>query len=179
MPRTIKRYANRKLYDTESSTYITLEDIEVMVREGEDVKIIENNTGEDITSATLAHIVLEQQKANPSFPVSALRGIIQSGEEFFARLQWPVTQFKDEFLRRAEALEEGGKAIREFVDTTQRSVDEMQQRLDDRFRDAVDQLTHIPEMRRELEALREDVEVMEARLQSLEEQSSSRKKQKK
>jgi len=133
MPKLVKRYANRKLYDTESSTYITLENIEEMVREGEDVRIIDNSTGEDITSATLAHIVLDQQRSNPAFPVSVLRGIIQSGEEFFNRLQWPVTQFRDEFKRRAEALEEGGKAIREFVDGTQRSLDDMQRRLDERF----------------------------------------------
>ncbi len=169
MPRIIKRYANRKLYDTESSIYITLEDIEGMVRDGEEVQIVDNSTGEDITSGTLAHIVLEQQKTNPSFPVSVLRGIIQSGEEFFSRLQWPVTQFRDEFKRRAEALEGGGKAIREFVDGTQKSVDEMQQRLDERFRDAVDQLTHIPEMRRDLERMRETIDALEERLDQLEE----------
>ncbi|TXD38983.1 hypothetical protein FRC98_00855 [Lujinxingia vulgaris] len=168
MPKLVKRYANRKLYDTESSTYITLENIEEMVREGEDVRIIDNSTGEDITSATLAHIVLDQQRANPAFPVSVLRGIIQSGEEFFARLQWPVTQFRDEFRRRAEALEEGGKAIREFVDGTQRSLDDMQRRLDDRFRDAVDQLTHLPEMQREIDELKETVEDLEDRLVRLE-----------
>jgi polyhydroxyalkanoate synthesis repressor PhaR len=169
MPRIIKRYANRKLYDTESSTYITLENIEGMVREGEDVSIVDNSSGEDITSATLAHIVLEQQRANPSFPVSVLRGIIQSGEEFFARLQWPVTQFRDEFRRRAESLEEGSKAIREFVDGTQRSVDEMQSRLDERFRDAVGQLTHIPKMRQEIDELRATLEALEERLRDLEE----------
>lgn len=170
MPRIIKRYANRKLYDTESSTYITLEDVETMVRDGDEVRIVDNSSGEDITSATLAHIVLEQEKINPSFPVSVLRGVIQSGEEFFARLQWPVNQFQQEFRRRAETLEEGGKALREFVDGTQRSIDEMQERLDERFRDTVDQLTHIPEMRRELQNLREDVDEMKARLQALEEQ---------
>ena len=171
MPRIIKRYANRKLYDTESSTYITLENIEGMVREGEEVSIIDNSTGEDITSATLAHIVLEQQKANPSFPVSVLRGIIQSGEEFFNRLQWPVTQFREEFRRRAESLEEGSRAFREFVDGTQRSVDEMQQRLDERFRDAVDQLTHVAEMREELQELRQTVATLEERLAKLEEKA--------
>ncbi len=169
MPRVIKRYANRKLYDTESSTYITLENIEGMVREGEEVAIIDNSTGEDITSATLAHIVLEQQRVNPSFPVSVLRGIIQSGEEFFARLQWPVTQFREEFRRRAESLEEGSKAIREFVDGTQRSIDEMQDRLDERFRGAIDQLTHVSEMREELDELRATVEALEERLSALEE----------
>lgn len=167
MPRIIKRYSNRKLYDTGSSTYVTLEDVEEMVREGEELQIVDNSSGEDITSQTLAHIVLEQQKINPSFPESVLRGIIQSGEDFFARLQWPVTQFRDEFRRRAEAVEEGGKAIREFIDGTQRSLDDMQQRLDDRFRHAVDQLTHIPEMRRELEQLRKTIDELEERLDEI------------
>ena len=169
MPRLIKRYSNRKLYDTESSTYITLEDVEGMVREGEELQIVDNSSGEDITGATLAHIVLEQQKVNPSFPLSALRGIIQSGEEFFARLQSPVTQFRQEFRRRAENLEDRGKAIREFVDGTQSSLDEMQQSLDERFRDTVDQLTHIPEMRRDLQAMRENIDILERRLEQMEE----------
>lgn len=168
MPRLIKRYTNRKLYDTVSSTYVTLEDVEGMVRDGQELQIVDNATGEDITGATLAHIVLEQQKLNPSFPLSALRGIIQSGEEFFARLQWPVTQFRQEFRRRAEELEDRGKAIREFVDGTQESIDEMQQRLDDRFRDAVDQLTHIPQMRRELRQMSQTIEALERRLDELE-----------
>ncbi len=168
MPRLIKRYSNRKLYDTESSTYVTLEDVEAMVRDGEDLQIVDNSSGEDITGPTLAHIVLEQQKVNPSFPLSVLRGIIQSGEDFFARLQWPVTQFRDEFKRRAESLEEGGRAIREFVDGTQRSIDEMQQRLDDRLRHAVDQITHIPEMRRELDDLRSTIDALEKRLDEIE-----------
>lgn len=169
--RLIKRYSNRKLYDTESSTYVTLEDVEEMVREGEQVRIVDNSTGDDITSATLAHIVLEQQKINPSFPVSVLRGIIQSGEEFFTNLQWPVTQFRQEVRRGAETLEEGGKAVREFIEGTQQSLDEMQQRLDERFRDTVDQLTHVPEMRRELEQLRDTIDELEQRLERLDEET--------
>ena len=164
MSRIVKRYSNRKLYDTESSTYITLEDVEEMVREGEEVQIVDNSSGEDITSATLAHIVLEQQKVNPSFPVSVLRGIIQYGEEFFTRLQWPVTQVRQEFRRRAESLGEGGRAIREFIEETRASLEQMQDRLDERFRDTFDQLTHVPEMRRELEELRRTIDQLEERL---------------
>ena len=167
MPRLIKRYSNRKLYDTESSTYVTLEDVEGMVRQGEDLRIVDNPTGDDITGATLAHIVLEQQKVNPSFPLAVLRGIIQSGEEFFGRLQWPVVQFREEFRRRAESLEDRGKAIREFVDGTQHSLDEMQQGLDDRFRDALDQLTPIAQMRSDLRQMRRRIDEMEQRLDQL------------
>lgn len=163
MTKIIKRYANRKLYDTEQSTYVTLDEIEQMIKDGEELKIIENSSKEDITHVTLAHIIFEQEKASKGkLPVSALRGIIQSGEEFIGRLQSPVNQFKDEFRRKAEAVGEGGRALREFVDSTQRSIDEMQRRLDDRMRDAVDQLTHIPEMR-------DDVHQLQARVVDLEE----------
>ena len=170
MPRIIKRYSNRKLYDTDASNYVTLDDVEELVRQGEELQIVDNSTGEDITGPTLAHIVLEQQKVNPSFPLSALRGIIQSGEEFFGRLQSPVIQFREEFRRRAENLEDHGKSIRDFVDGTQASIDEMQRSLDERFRDSVDQLTHIPEMRRELVSMAARVEELEERLARLEEE---------
>lgn len=170
--RLIKRYSNRKLYDTDSSTYVTLEDIEEMVRDGEEVQIVDKSTGEDITSATLAHIVLEQQKINPSFPVSVLRGIIQSGEDFFTRLQSPVVQFREEFRRGAETIEEGSRAVREFIENTRQSLDDMQRRLDERFRDTVDQFTHVPEMRRELEELRDTIDQLEHRLEQLADDSS-------
>lgn len=171
MSRLIKRYSNRKLYDTESSTYVTLDDVEEMVRRGEEVRIIDNSSGEDITSATLTHIVLEQQKVNPSFPVAVLRGIIQSGEEFFSRFPSPVVQVRQEFRRGAETLEEGGKAVREFIGQIRASLEEMQDRLDERFRDTVDQLTHVPEMRRELEELRNIIDELEQRLDRLDEAS--------
>ncbi len=167
MPRLIKRYSNRKLYDTESSTYVTLEDVEQMVRDGEDVRIVDNSSGEDITSATLTHIVLEQQKLNPSFPVAVLRGIIQSGEEFFTRLQWPVTQVRQEFRRHAENLEQRGQAIGEFIGQIRESLEEMQDRIDEGVRDTVDQLTHVPEMRQELEELRNTIDELEQRLEGL------------
>ncbi|MFW5966826.1 MAG: polyhydroxyalkanoate synthesis regulator DNA-binding domain-containing protein [Persicimonas sp.] len=169
MTTIIKRYPNRKLYDTDASRYVTLDEIEAMIKEGQDVKIVDNASGEDITHATLAHIVFEQERSEEGMlPLSALRGIIQSGEEFIHRLQAPVHQFRDEFRRRAGSIEEGGKAVRDFIDSTQESVDEMQQRIDHRLRDAVDQLTHIPEMQREVHRLRERVADLEARLEALE-----------
>ena len=78
--RVIKRYANRKLYDTMHSRYVTLEQIADMVREGEDVRIVDNTTKEDLTSVTLAQIILEEEKRKKSFlPLAAMRHIIQSG----------------------------------------------------------------------------------------------------
>src|SRR5262245_56268332 len=94
MPETriIKRYANRKLYDTEHSRYVTLEQISEMVRNGDDVKIVDNKTKEDLTTVTLAQIIFEEEKNSAKerrvfLPLGAMRNIIQSGGEWFAEAQ--------------------------------------------------------------------------------------------
>ncbi len=77
--RVVKRYANRKLYDTQRSRYVTLQQIAEMIRAGEDVKIVDNNSKEDLTAITLAQIIFEEEKKSSFLPLSALRNIIQSG----------------------------------------------------------------------------------------------------
>src|SRR3954452_22969876 len=86
--RIIKRYANRKLYDTEHSRHVTLDQISEMIRNGDDVKIVDNKTKEDLTTVTLAQIIFEEEKKQRSFlPLGAMRNIIQSGGEWFAEAQ--------------------------------------------------------------------------------------------
>src|SRR6476660_3177092 len=86
--RIIKRYANRKLYDTQHSRYVTLEQISEMIRNGDEVKIVDNKTKEDLTSVTLAQIIFEEEKKQRSFlPLGAMRNIIQNGGEWFAEAQ--------------------------------------------------------------------------------------------
>ena len=58
----VKRYANRKLYDTERSCYVTLDDISQMIKAGDEVRVIDNKSGEDLTSVTLAQIIFETEK---------------------------------------------------------------------------------------------------------------------
>src|SRR5947207_4466207 len=77
--RIIKRYANRKLYDTQRSRYVTLDQIADMIRAGEDVKIVDNTSKDDLTALTLAQILFEEEKKGGFLPLSALRNIIQSG----------------------------------------------------------------------------------------------------
>lgn len=85
--RVIKRYANRKLYDTQHSRYVTLDQIADMIRGGDDVKIVDNKTKEDLTSVTLAQIIFEEEKRQKSFlPLQAMRNIIQSGGESITQL---------------------------------------------------------------------------------------------
>src|SRR5689334_14222660 len=76
--RVIKRYNNRKLYDTRDSRYVTLQQIGEMVRAGEEVQVIDNKTKEDKTEATLAQILTEDLRSQPrSVPLGALRDLIQ------------------------------------------------------------------------------------------------------
>jgi len=75
----IKRYQNRKLYDTQQSCYVTLDDIAKMIRSSEEVMVVDNKTKRDITAATLTQIIFEAEKKSGSYaPLYTLREIIQT-----------------------------------------------------------------------------------------------------
>jgi len=83
-PRVVKRYANRKLYDTRESRYVTLQQIADLVRSGEDVQIIDNTTKENVTNVALAQILYEEQKGQEREPrpsLGMLRNLVQKGGE--------------------------------------------------------------------------------------------------
>ena len=75
----IKRYANRKLYNTGTSRYITLRGIAELLERGEDVKVIDNETGEDMTAVTLSQILVESERGGRSAPGTLLTEIFQRG----------------------------------------------------------------------------------------------------
>ena len=80
--RVIKRYENRKMYDTEESRFITLKRIRDLIRQGETVKIVEKGTGNDITSNTLTQIILEEDRKGKAFiPVKILHDVIRWGND--------------------------------------------------------------------------------------------------
>src|ERR1044071_118158 len=112
--RIIKRYANRKLYDTEHSRYVTLDQISEMIRNGDDVKIVDNKTKEDLTTATLAQIIFEEKKQRSFLPLAAMRNLIQSGGEWFAEAQRRVQSIlpgkrKEDTVDEAPAQPEGSE----------------------------------------------------------------------
>src|SRR5258708_7289940 len=77
-PVTIKKYANRRLYNTGTSTYVTLEDLAVMVKEGEDFVVFDAKTGEEITRSVLTQIIFEQEnKGQNLLPITFLRQLIR------------------------------------------------------------------------------------------------------
>src|SRR5262245_47099533 len=168
MPETriIKRYANRKLYDTEHSRYVTLDQISEMIRNGDDVKIVDNKTKEDLTTVTLAQIIFEEEKKQRSFlPLNAMRNIIQSGGEWFAEAQRRVQSIlpgkRKEDSKDDEAPTEpppgdddnGGPhdeamvkkrslaSLREWVDHSRHRLDEWQKQVDGKIRSTIDNIS--------------------------------------
>lgn len=81
MIRLIKRYESRKLYDTEESRYVSLEEIANWIRQGQEVKVVDNATNNDVTSQTLTQIILEEGRKGTSFlPSELLHDLVRLGE---------------------------------------------------------------------------------------------------
>jgi polyhydroxyalkanoate synthesis repressor PhaR len=77
-PTTIKKYANRRLYNTGTSSYVTLDDLAEMVKRGEDFQVVDAKTGDDITRSVLTQIIVEQESKGPNLlPVTFLRQLIR------------------------------------------------------------------------------------------------------
>jgi polyhydroxyalkanoate synthesis repressor PhaR len=77
-PTTIKKYANRRLYNTGTSTYVTLEDLAAMVKKGDDFQVVDAKTGDDITHQVLTQIIFEQEnKGQNLLPINFLRQLIR------------------------------------------------------------------------------------------------------
>ena len=129
--RIIKRYTNRKLYDKTASRYITLQEVARLIRDGEDVKVVDNGSGEDLTSVTFAQIILAEEKRKAHLlSVPFLRRLIRTGE---ARVQ----DLSDRATRGIEALgdltEKAGERVREVARGSGRAIEEGWSLIDDLF----------------------------------------------
>jgi polyhydroxyalkanoate synthesis repressor PhaR len=94
---TIKKYANRRLYDTEKSIYVTLAEVAQMIRKGRQVQVVDAKTNEDVTAFTLTQIILEEAKnSNTLLPPELLHIIIQYGDNL-------LSEFFGEYLQKIVA----------------------------------------------------------------------------
>jgi polyhydroxyalkanoate synthesis repressor PhaR len=113
----IKKYGNRRLYDTLGSRYVNLDDIAALIREGKQVRVVDAKTGEDLTRVTLAQIITEDAKETPAgLPLELLRQLIvasdQTGREF---IMW--------YLKSAfDAYETVQDAVQSRIDTMQSAI---------------------------------------------------------
>ena len=175
-PKVIKRYTNRKLYDTVESRYVTLDEIGQMVKRGLEVRIVDNKSKDDLTSVTLAQIVFEEEKKKKSrMPLGVLRDIIRSkGETLTEFIQKEVTPRVTSLREGAEAslklLKRDGTPERpgEIAESTQGVLQEWQRRIDERIHQAVQAMTSIARPTPELQKLTERIEKLERQLAALE-----------
>lgn len=99
----IKRYSNRKLYNTETRQYVTLDEIAALIRQGQQVQVVDHTSGEDLTALTLSQIILEQEKRTGGFlPKTVLAGLVQAGGNTLAAVQRALT-FSFDLMRHVDA----------------------------------------------------------------------------
>ncbi len=164
MAYVVKRYSNRKLYDTQESRYVTLEELEEMIRAGKEIRVVDASTGEDLTSVTLAQILLENERAHrATLPTALLHQLIKHGEAW------------QDFLQRSL------RASLEGIVTSQREADRV-------FREWAARAGWIPSKEREpdarkgregseeAESLREEVATLKEKLRALEQRIPRRRK---
>jgi len=182
--RVIKRYANRKLYDTEDSCYVTHEEIALLVRSGEDIQIIDNQSKEDLTRLTLAQILTkEERRKRRTLPLHTLKSILQtSGEKLQERITQQVSTIKEEAVETVrnvlrpgespEAQEElevasDSESVREWLDKSQRGYENLARTVEERWDLMVNALDHLEENRKCIALLEKRVQELESELQSL------------
>ena len=100
MIRVVKRYESRKLYDTEESRYVSLDEIAVWVRDGQEVQIIDNSSSQDVTAQTLAQIILDEgRNGRSSIPADVLRDLVRFGEKTLTSGVEHVQQSMDKMVK--------------------------------------------------------------------------------
>ena len=177
--RVVKRYRNRKLYDTLESCYVTLEDIADLIRQGIDVTVIDNNTQEDLTSVTLAQIILEEERRKKVFvPLGTLTQLIRSGGETIKGLVSKslggikeINYVKAEIQNNLEKLisiggistEEGNKivnGVKNFIES--------------KIRPTVENVQNIPSVQSEMKHIKSKLCELEKKLNSTEQKKKKR-----
>lgn len=127
MIRLIKRYGSRKLYDTEESRYVLLEEIAGWIRLGQEVKVVDNKTAEDVTAQTLTQIISEEGRKGTGFlPNDLLHDIIRFGQDAVntgvARIQHGVDKLVQVSIDRLGPV----RKAREEMDVLRRRLEELE-----------------------------------------------------
>jgi polyhydroxyalkanoate synthesis repressor PhaR len=154
----IRKYGNRRLYDTGASRYINLDDIASFIREGKDVQIVDAKTGRDLTRVTLTQIITEDAKNKPTgLPLELLRQLIIASDEVRQEfIMWYLKSAFDTYQRVQDAVQNRLGEVQSAI----KSPLELMQKF---LAPASDPASKKPES--ELDALRKRVAELEAGLQ--------------
>lgn len=171
----IKRYTNRKLYDTSSGEYVTLEEIAGFIRRGEDVKVVDHTSGRDLTSLTLTQVLFqEEKKIGELLPQVVLTRLIRTGGDTYESLRArilaafdPDGLVEEEIHRRLDELTAQGElAVDEAARLVEKLIGQPQ-----RWNVTHGPAPEIPEAQDEIQALNEQLAALEKELQDLKNQS--------
>lgn len=174
----IKRYQNRKLYDTQNSTYVTLEDIGIMIRRGDDVRVIDNKSKDDLTSVTLTQIIFEEEKKKKSIlPLQTLKQIIREGGD---AIKGFVNKTSDSMHETIYNAKENAETIYEKIEEALQPNDEglikdvfqktqdFSKNLEGKIKGAVGSITHVSTLQAEVRKLRQKIIYLEKKLRTYE-----------
>jgi polyhydroxyalkanoate synthesis repressor PhaR len=176
--RLIKRYGNRKLYDVEASRYVTLDAIRALVQSGEDVRVVDNDTGEDLTRLTFAQIIYEAEKktngGTGTLSLPLLRRLVQFGDEAVRDLRRGVERGREALESVREGVQglvtrrgrskKGASLLEELIEAPQRTLDDLQHRIDAQVRQSVERVASHPALRAELKRVEQSLRQLERRL---------------
>jgi polyhydroxyalkanoate synthesis repressor PhaR len=168
----IKRYSNRKLYDTKDSRYVTLLQIAEMVRGGEEVQIIDNNSKDDLTEVTLAQIIYEEKKANSrAVPLQTLKDLIhQRTEKVLSDLrEGPIGRLipkKSADAPPAPEPEPPPPSKPGLVEQARGTLEDWQQKIDERIRAMLPSWTPWQQLEAEVKRLNARIDDLEKKLKS-------------
>jgi polyhydroxyalkanoate synthesis repressor PhaR len=163
----IKRYANRKLYNTETSRYITLKGISELIEQGADVRVVDNETGEDITSVALSQILVDNERQQRAVPRTLLSDLIQrSGDALYGALKRGVGDAQDGI---DELRHNVRRAIRQREEDASRWRESARAEWDEMVHGAVERVFRALDLprRSDIEALNENLERVAAALEKL------------
>lgn len=175
----IKRYQNRKLYDTRNSTYVTLDDIAKLIRAGEDIRVVDNKTKQDLSGVTLTQIIFEEGKKNKSLlPLAMLKQIIQQGENTVKSFvgstidntvtsiskardgaEKVIDRIKDELTP-----EDDGNLLKEVLFKTQG----FSKKIDEKIKSTVESVTSVTHLQNEIRNLKKKIGMLEKKLTTYE-----------
>lgn len=178
--RVIKRYPNRKLYDTEEKKYITLDGIAELIRQGEDIQVIDHTTDEDLTAVTLSQIIFEQEKRSGGFlPKSVLAGLVQAGGDTVNSLRRSLTaplgllhQVDEEINTRLDTLVDQGEMPKEEAANLRKKLLSLGSNVADSVPSPTEQINRLLSnrgvpSREEVEQLSSQIEQLSTKIDSL------------
>ena len=183
--RIIKKYQNRKLYDTKDSCYITLDEIAKLIKRGEDVTVIDNKSKNDVTSIILTQILVDQEKSQKSIlPLTMLKNIIRDGRgslfDFIQRYVMlgfnssdesrdEAARYLDKLVSRGEITKTEGKTVlKEIEGTTDMNFASLKKQIDEVITKTLRDISNLPSLESNINEIYTKLENIESKITNFE-----------